>query len=169
MIEEKYLDIIDKHLGEKLFAVYVMEGSIKTRYGKLIETYSSKFALHDIKTDKEVKINYFKDADNYTVALYNFYCVDLLKGKTPLNMQGKMKLSSLSSSITPKLKENLNDEVNVINFDIGKFWMSTGNLADMGMRDLMITTGKNSNFEDRIPYNNIIHIFDKNCNDLIST
>lgn len=169
MIEEKYLEIIDKHLGEKLFAVYVMDGIIKTRYGKLTETYSSKYTIHETRTDKEVKINYFNDADNYTVALYNFYCVDLLKGKTPLNMQGKMKLSTLSSMITPKLKENLNDEITVINFDIGKFWKSEGYLADMGMRDLIVSTGKNATLNDRIPYNNIIHIFDKNSNDLIAT
>lgn len=169
MIDEKYLTIIDKHVGEKLFALYVMEGAIRTRYGKLTETYTSKFTLHDIASDKEIKLNYFKDPDNYVLALYNYHCVNLLRAKTPMKMQAKIDLSASSSIILPKLKENQNEPVDVITFDLGRFSKINGILSDLGMRDLIVSTGKNNTLSDRIPYNNIIHIFDSSCSDIIAT
>jgi hypothetical protein len=79
-----------------------------------------------------------------------------------------MDLPAARKSLMPKLKENQNETVSVINFELGKFWKTDGVLSDMGMRDLILSTGKNSTLNDRLPYNKIIHIFDKDCNDIIS-
>jgi|GEM_PF-5812347 len=169
MLDEKYLTIIDKHIGEKLFAVYSMNGEIRTRYGKLTETYSGKFTLHDIASDKSIKINYYKDGDNFTIGLYNFYCVDLMRGKTPMNLQAKMDLSTISKSILPRIKEAQNNEIHLIVFDVGKFRKIDGVLDDIGMRDVIISNGRNSTLTDRVPYSQIIHIFDENCIDIIAS
>ncbi|GAB5465554.1 MAG: hypothetical protein Kapaf2KO_09900 [Candidatus Kapaibacteriales bacterium] len=167
-MDEIFLKIIDKHLGEKLFALYVMSGRVKCRHGRLDETFSSKYRLFDVRANQEVVINYFKDVDNYTIALYNYHCVDLTQGKTPMSLGAKLGLSTLKSDIISKLKENISRVVSVCIFENGTFMLREGILDNIGMKDAIIKAGRFRDQELRIAFSSIIHIFDEDCTDIIA-
>jgi len=168
MLNPKTIEILSRHKGEKIYAINVIDNSMKLYKGKLVSIEINNIIIHDEFSNNDVMLSYMKDTSNYLRAIYNTNNIELLTLKQTPFLSVKLKNRDNMANIISRIKPNLGSIVALVFSRNNSINLVNGELSNMGMMDIVVKPAPFFNSEEKLSYNSILHIFDKNGYDLIA-
>lgn len=169
MIHETYLQIILKHIGEKLIIVYKSTlGGLTVEPILLLDANRNYLVADFLKSGfTNYKMNYYNDLYKNITCLYNLNGIDLLIAKKVETLALKIKDREAQKEIIKNLKGAMGQKVNFVT-KIGSDYMSNNAIfLNMGIAGIEISVPPFYNKNEILKYHQILNIYNEKLVDLI--
>lgn len=160
--------LLNKHIGELLFCVWLENGKIVLKIGKLDTVLSDKIVLKIEGEAGKTTLPFFENDKLLMLNIYNRNFIDLIKAKKTFSLDEKLKVREIKKVILQNIKPELGKEVSVVYKAAEKLALNRGILANMGITGVVIKPAPFYNTEENIYYRNILHIYNAEGTDLLN-
>jgi|YNPMSStandDraft_1061717.scaffolds.fasta_scaffold00038_41 hypothetical protein len=160
--------LLNKHIGELLFCVWIENGKITLKIGRLDTVLSDKIVIKIEGEAGKTSLSFFENDKLLMLNIYNSNFIDLIKAKKPFSLDEKLKVREIKKVILQKIKPSLGKEVSIIYKAADKIALNRGILANMGITGVVIKPAPFYNTEENIYYRNVLHIYNAEGDDLLN-
>jgi hypothetical protein len=166
-MSEILFQIINKHLGDKLFVIVNEASFIRLKEGILAAFNNKKIELENpTHYEGRLSIPFKESANNMILNIYNTNFIDLLKAKKAQTLNIKLRNSEQQKRIITNLKHYLNKELYYVYKIDDKISVSLCKFIDMGLLDVTIRLSPFYNKDMKLKYDSILNIYDSSGEDL---
>lgn len=159
--------ILKKHIGSNIQIVIWENNGLILKEGKLNVVNNSNIRiLSKISKEGNLLLPFEKNNDPYILHIYNSIYIDILKGKETIPFANKLKTGDFQVLID-SLKPHLNDVIHIVFKQSQGIGVTNGKFTDMGIKELIVKPAPFFNTTQRLNYQNILHIYKDNNDDLI--
>lgn len=166
-IPPKILEIINRHKGEKVYAVYQEPDNISLQTGKLASIEPDEIVIQDTSKNALVGISLSGSGNKTLLHLYNKLFIDLVNAKKTVDMSKKVSNRDLQKEMLKNLKKKLRQDLLFV-FKAGEdIHVSRGIFKNMRIKDIVLSLGPFYNTEESLFYHSVLHIYSPDGTDLI--
>lgn len=168
-IKSKYQieSVLKRHIGSIIQIVIWDNDGLTLKEGNLtVVNNSSINILSKISKEGNLSIPFDKNGETYILHIYNSVYIDIFNGKETIPFSNKLKTGDFQVLID-SLKPNLNEIVHIVFKQTNGIGVTNGKFTDMGISELIVKPAPFFNTTQRLNYQNILHIYKDNDDDLI--
>lgn len=169
-ITQNVLQIIAKHKSALLQLVYkdFTKNALKSHKGILKNMNSS---MIQVTSDKEpsglINIRFYEGGTKKIYCIYNKNQSELLSLKAVKALNFKLRKPDTQKQIIKSIKPCLNQEVGIVVKKSENIFVINGLFTDMGINDISIKPAPFFNSVERVAYNAVLNIYNKDGHDVI--
>ncbi len=166
-LKHQALSILKRHIGSNIQVVLWENDGLVLKEGELnVVNNSSVRIISNISKEGNLLLPFEQDDISYVLHIYNSIYIDILRGKETIPFANKLKTGDFQVLIE-SLKPHLNDIVHIVFKQTQGIGVTNGKFTDMGIKELIVKPAPFFNTTQRLNYQNILHIYKDNDDDLI--